>query len=142
VFIEYKFIVIFVLLMLKNEEMKLIKLGSLVVVLMLASLNLSAQSKPVYKKSGHTITVFHYYENGAVKETGTYFKGVLHGTWMQYHPTGELKAKARYDYGDKEGKWFTWSPDGKELVEVEYEDNKPISVSKWKLEESNLFAER
>lgn len=122
--------------------MKALKIGSVLIVLVLTTINLSAQQKSVYHKDGHTTTVTHFYEDGTVKETGSYYKGILHGEWIKYHPTGKVNLEANYDNGDKEGKWLTYSADGMELIEVLYSDNALVSVDKWKLEETNLLADR
>lgn len=120
----------------------MIKLCSVLVVLILTTASLSAQQKPVYEKEGNKVRVTHYYDNGVVKETGTYYKSVLHGKWTQYDEEGNVLVEAQYDFGDKEGKWFKWDLKEDILYEMIYEENKLVSVDKWKLEERNLLAER
>lgn len=114
----------------------------MLVVLMMATLSLSAQEKPKYEREGNKIRVTHYYENGVVKETGTYYKSVLHGKWIQYDLNGNVLFEANYENGDKEGKWFKWDLEEKVLYEMIYDDNLLVSVDQWKLEKRNLLAER
>tara|TARA_R110002072_G_scaffold138704_6_gene282081 strand:- start:3263 stop:3631 length:369 start_codon:yes stop_codon:yes gene_type:complete len=122
--------------------MKMIKICSLLVVLVLASANLQAQEKPKYEREGDKIRVTYYHENGVIKETGTYYKSVLDGKWTQYDDDGNILFEAYYDNGDKVGKWFKWDLEEKILYEMVYEDNTLLSVDKWKLEKRNLLAER
>ena len=122
--------------------MKILGRCSMLMVLTLATAGLFAQQKPVYKKSGEKIIVTHFYEDGTVKETGTYYKDVLHGKWVQYDRTGNVTFEANYDFGDKEGKWFKWDKEENVLYEMVYEDNTLVSVDKWRLEKRNLLAER
>lgn len=134
--------IIFVVLILKRGMMKMIKLCSVLVILMLTTASLSAQEKPKYEREGNKVRVTHYYENGVVKETGTYYRSALHGKWTQYDEDGNVLFEANYDNGDKEGKWFKWDLEEEVLYEMIYDDNKLVSVDEWKLEKRNLLADR
>ncbi|MEQ9262520.1 MAG: nicotinic acid mononucleotide adenyltransferase [Owenweeksia sp.] len=103
---------------------------------------LTAQPKPVYEKEGNKVRVTHFYEDGTVRETGTYASnGKLHGDWFQYNEDGSVSYKAYYNNGKKEGKWFKWEDEGLTMYEIAYEDNKMKHVQKWKLEQKNMLAE-
>ncbi|HBF19976.1 MAG TPA: hypothetical protein DDW81_07740 [Cryomorphaceae bacterium] len=113
--------------------------GCLIVVTAAVSI---AQQKPVYEKEGNKVRVTHFYDNGAVKETGTYAaNGNLDGNWVQYNEDGSVNTKAYYNNGMKEGKWFRWDNNGMVMYEIAYESNKLVNVQKWKLEQKNMLAE-
>ncbi|WP_372920271.1 toxin-antitoxin system YwqK family antitoxin [Salegentibacter sp.] len=88
--------------------------------------------EPVFEKDGELIKGTFYYEDGNIKQEGTYKDGKLHGEWISYNPQGEKEAIAEYTYGKKTGKWFFWSND--RLTEVNYNDNRIAKVNSWKSE--------
>jgi len=53
-----------------------------------------------------------YYENNAVKSTGTYKNGKLDGLYMEYHTNGRVKIEGHYENGDKKGLWKFFSDSG------------------------------
>jgi antitoxin component YwqK of YwqJK toxin-antitoxin module len=75
-----------------------------------------------------------FYENGEISQQGTIKNGKLHGTWLAYDPQGNKSAIANYSEGKKIGKWLFWSDE--KLQEVNYNDNKIVSVNVWKTEET------
>lgn len=87
-----------------------------------------AQDKPEprFEKDGDLIKGTFYYEDGSIKQKGTYKNRKLHGEWVSYNQRGEKEAIAQYAFGDKTGKWFFWH-DG-QLTEVHYDENKIASV--------------
>ena len=90
--------------------------------------------KPVFEKQGDLIKGTFYYEDGSIRQEGTYKDGKLHGQWISYHQNGEKTAIAHYNQGEKEGKWFFWN--GDRLTEVDYENSRIASVNNWKTESS------
>ncbi len=90
--------------------------------------------KPVFEKQGELIKGTFYYEDGSVRQEGTYKDGKLHGQWISYNQNGEKTAIAHYNQGEKEGKWFFWNND--RLTEVDYENSRIASVNNWKTESS------
>ncbi|MCH4822684.1 nicotinic acid mononucleotide adenyltransferase [Gramella lutea] len=90
--------------------------------------------KPVFEKQGDLIKGTFYYEDGSVKQEGTYKDGRLHGEWVSYDQNGEKTAIANYENGKKSGKWFFWSED--KLTEVDYQNSVIASVNSWKSESS------
>ncbi len=90
----------------------------------------SEAPKPVFEKQGELIKGTFYYDDGNIRQEGTYKDGKLHGKWISYDENGEKTAIAQYDNGQKDGVWFFWSED--KLTEVNYEKNNIASVSSWK----------
>ncbi|MCM8569433.1 nicotinic acid mononucleotide adenyltransferase [Gramella jeungdoensis] len=88
--------------------------------------------KPVFEKQDDLIKGTFYYEDGNIRQEGTYKNGKLHGQWISYDQNGEKTAIAHYNKGEKEGKWFFWN--GDRLTEVDYENSRIASVNKWKTE--------
>ena len=91
-------------------------------------------NKPVFEKDGDLIKGTFYYEDGSVRQEGTYKDGRLHGEWISYNKDGEKTAIANYENGKKSGKWFFWSED--KLVEVDYQNSVIANVNSWKSESS------
>lgn len=82
--------------------------------------------KPIFEEQGEIIKGRFYYEDGSVRQEGTYKNGKLHGEWISYNTSGEKTAIAEYKNGAKDGKWFFWSAD--KLTEVDYNNNAITSV--------------
>ena len=116
--------------------MKRIK-NMLLAAIFLAGGTVMAQDKdpqPVFEKQGDLIKGTFYYEDGSVRQEGTYKKGKLHGEWVSYDQSGEKTAIANYKNGKKDGKWFFWTED--KLTEVDYQNSVIASVNSWKNESS------
>lgn len=93
---------------------------------------MSAQEnpEPVFEKKGELIKGTFYYEDGSVKQEGTYKDGKLHGEWISYDQDGKKEAVAQYTAGKKTGKWFFWNDN--KLTEVDYDNNRIAKVNNWK----------
>lgn len=132
-----KLTAIFVLLTLTEKRaMKTIK-NILLAAIFLAGGVAMAQDKdpkPVFEKQGDLIKGTFYYEDGSVRQEGTYKDGRLHGEWVSYNQNGEKTAIANYENGQKSGKWFFWSED--KLTEVDYQNSVIASVNSWKNDSS------
>ena len=90
--------------------------------------------KPVFEKDGDLIKGTFYYEDGSIRQEGTYKDGRLHGEWVSYDQNGEKTALANYENGKKSGKWFFWTEN--KLTEVDYQNSMIASVNSWKNENS------
>ncbi len=111
-----------------------------VAVLLMTMVSLSAQPADTYtQKEGKTF-VTRYYDDGTVRESGSYDGKLLDGQWMEYSTDGKLKTQAYFENGQKEGKWYVWTEDGQYLYEVIYQDNLLVDSHKWKIEERSLLA--
>ncbi|MAM19764.1 toxin-antitoxin system YwqK family antitoxin [Christiangramia flava] len=86
--------------------------------------------KPVFEKQGELMKGTFYYDDGSIRQEGTYKNGKLHGEWISYNQNGEKTAIAQYKQGEKDGVWFFWS--GDKLTQVEYNQNNIASVDSWK----------
>ena len=113
--------------------MKKIK-NILLTAIFLAGATVLAQENPEprFEKDGELIKGTFYYEDGSVKQEGTYKEGNLHGEWISYNQNGEKEAIAQYTNGEKTGKWFFWSDN--KLTEVDYNENRIAKVNSWKSE--------
>ncbi|UJH90501.1 nicotinic acid mononucleotide adenyltransferase [Antarcticibacterium sp. 1MA-6-2] len=81
----------------------------------------SQEIKPKFEKEGELIKGTYYYENGSIRQEGTYKNGQLHGEWVSYDQDGKKNAVAQYKEGVKTGKWFFWNKNF--LTEVDYNNN-------------------
>ena len=90
--------------------------------------------EPTFEREGDLIKGTFYYEDGSVKQEGTYKDGKLHGQWVSYDQNGDKTAIANYENGNKNGKWFFWTED--KLTEVDYQNSVIASVNSWKSESS------
>ena len=82
-----------------------------------------SSEKPLMKESYNSSTrdsSFRlYYENNAIKSTGTYKNGKLDGLYMEYHSNGRVKIDGHYENGDKKGLWKFFTDSGR----LEREEN-------------------
>ncbi|MCF4100313.1 nicotinic acid mononucleotide adenyltransferase [Gillisia sp. M10.2A] len=102
----------------------------LVIVALLFGTVMTAQDvKPSFEKQGELIKGTFYYEDGSIRQEGTYKDGKLHGEWISYDANGKKIALAQYEEGNKTGKWFFWSAD--KLTEVDYNDNQIADVTSY-----------
>ncbi len=114
-------------------------IGAGVLTLMMA-LPAQAQVADKYEKDGDVVTVTRYYDDGSVREVGTFKNDKPDGRWVEYTKEGTIKTEALYANGEKEGKWFVWTADGEYLYEVVYQDNKLKNASRWKIEDKDAIA--
>ena len=99
----------------------------IITALLFSSFSFAQNNKPVFEKEGDLVRGTYYFENGQVRQSGTYKEGKLHGEWTSYNDAGEKVGVGNYAKGIKTGKWFFW--DGKQLSEVNYNKNE-ISLIK------------
>jgi antitoxin component YwqK of YwqJK toxin-antitoxin module len=114
--------------------MKNITKTLLAIAFMIGTMAGAQEIKPDFEKQGDLIKGTYYYEDGSVKQKGTYKNGKLHGEWISYGQDGKKNAIAQYQEGIKTGKWFFWHDDL--LMEVDYNDNKIAEVRKYKSAEA------
>lgn len=86
--------------------------------------------EPKFETEGELIKGTYYYEDGSVRQEGTYKGGKLHGEWVSYDQNGKKNALARYEKGVKMGKWFFWFSNV--LTEVEYNNNVIVKIIEYK----------
>ena len=53
-----------------------------------------------------------YFQNGTIKETCRFKRGVKHGRERIYYENGNLKASGKYINGLRDGKWTTYTENG------------------------------
>ena len=115
---------------------KYLKTAFAAIAIMIGTTAEAQEHKPGFEKHGDLIKGTYYYEDGSIKQEGTYKNGKLHGKWVSYGQDGEKNAIAQYEEGTKTGKWFFWHDDL--LNEVDYKDNRIVEVRKYKIAEAIL----
>lgn len=98
----------------------------IITALLFSTLSFAQSKKPVFEKEGDLVKGTYYFDNGEIRQSGTYKEGKLHGEWKSFNDAGDKVAVGNYTNGTKTGKWFFW--DGKELSEVNYNKNEISSV--------------
>lgn len=101
-------------------------------LLSMATIGFSQENKPTFKAEGDLVKATYYYENGTVKTEGFFKDKKLTGEWTRFDTSGNKIQLAYYDNGKKVGKWFVWTKEA--LKEINYEDNRLVSVNIWKQE--------
>lgn len=119
--------------------MKALKIVLSVMMVFLFAIPTQAQQpKDEYTRKGDKVMVTRFYEDGAVREQGTFVNNEADGRWVEYNKDGSVKVEAFYHNGKKEGKWFVYSNEGQIMYELVYQDNYLQGSSRWKLEENNV----
>lgn len=98
-----------------------------------------AQPEDRYTVDGDVVYVERFYEDGTLREKGSFINDVPAGEWVQYYRDGSIHIEAYFKEGKKEGKWFVWSDDGEYLYELMYTDNRMKNYHQWKIEQRNML---
>ena len=98
----------------------------IIAALFISTIAFAQTNKPIFEKTGDLVKGTYYFDNGEIRQSGTYKEGKLHGEWTSYNDAGDKVAIGNYTNGTKTGKWFFW--DGKELSEVNYAKNEISSI--------------
>lgn len=61
-------------------------------------------------KTGRDSTWQTYYPNGTVKNSSSYDKGKLNGSYASYDSLGNVLSKGSFAFGKKIGEWHFWDP--------------------------------
>jgi antitoxin component YwqK of YwqJK toxin-antitoxin module len=115
---------------------------TLIIALCSISYAAEAQIEDVFVKKGEFVEVTRYYDDGNIREVGTYMDGKPQGKWTEYYVDGNVKTEAYYNAGEKTGTWFVYTQDGAALYELVYVDNSLAESHKWKIEKRNLLVEK
>lgn len=116
----------------------LIKIVSVVAGFLFVLPTQAQQPADKYTKEGNKIIVTKYYEDGTVREQGTFVGEVADGRWVEYNRDGSVRTEAFYENGKKEGKWFVYSDEGQVMYELVYSDNRLTASNRWTLDENNV----
>lgn len=109
--------------------MKKVNYMLILAAICMSSVMTGQEVEPKFEKEGELVKAIFYYEDGAIRQEGTYKNGKLHGEWISYDQNGKKSALAQYREGKKEGQWFFWADDV--LMEVDYDNNRIASVQKY-----------
>jgi antitoxin component YwqK of YwqJK toxin-antitoxin module len=109
----------------------------LMVFFLLGSFNSFSQTKHIvtkYKNGSPKYVMFtkesnpnseivkeiNYYENGKVKSSGSFVKGLENGPWIYYFENGNQQIVENYSQGVEHGKRLEYDEDGTLLKEIDY----------------------
>lgn len=67
-----------------------------------------------------------YFENGALKEKGTYTLNKKTGIWERYHTTGKKMMLERFKNGIRHGWCYAYDESGKEIAKVYYYNGRKL----------------
>jgi antitoxin component YwqK of YwqJK toxin-antitoxin module len=101
----------------------------LIAALLVSGVFFAQEVNPKFEIIDNMVKATYYYDNGQVKQEGTYLDGKLHGKWISYTEFGSKQTMGEYDNGAKVGKWFFWSD--RSLSEVDFSESKIDAVKKW-----------
>lgn len=76
----------------------------------------------------NTVQATYYYDNGQVKQEGSYVDGKLDGKWVSYNEDGTKQASGEYKNGERVGTWTFWNSGS--LSKVEFANSRIASVKK------------
>ena len=101
-----------------------------IAIMLCVSITIAQEEKNVtYIEKGDLTEATYYYDNGAIKQVGTFnAEGKLDGEWISYDINGDKTTVANYVNGKKSGKWQFWNNDGV-VREVTYENSRIVSVN-------------
>ena len=101
-------------------------------VLLVSGFMSAQEVKPKYEVVDQMVKATYFYDNGQVKQEGTYLDGKLHGKWVSYNEDGSKQTMGEYENGNKTGKWFFWSQTA--LNEVDFANSRVAEVKRWSKE--------
>ncbi|NQZ43046.1 MAG: nicotinic acid mononucleotide adenyltransferase [Flavobacteriaceae bacterium] len=110
------------------------KKAILVVAVMVSMFAQAQEIEPTFSKVGDMVKATYFHDNGQIAQTGYVLNGKLHGQWLMYDAVGTKIASGKYVEGKRSGKWFFW--EGEVLKEVDFKDNRMVSVKNWNTSES------
>ncbi len=64
-----------------------------------------------------------YYDNGQLKEIGSFVNEKAEGVWVRFDEEGNKVSQGSFVDGEKHGLWLVWSADGEALYHINYENN-------------------
>lgn len=106
---------------------------------MLMAFGSYAQPEDRYTVDGEVVYVERFYEDGALREKGSFINNLPSGDWVQYYRDGSIHIEATFKDGEKDGKWYVYSEDGEYLYELLYVDNRMQNSHQWKIEQRNML---
>ncbi len=101
-------------------------------VLLVSGLMSAQEVKPKFEVVDQMVKATYFYDNGQIKQEGTYLDGKLHGKWVSYNEDGSKQTMGEYENGNKTGKWFFWSQTA--LNEVDFANSRIAEVKRWSKE--------
>ena len=87
--------------------------------------------KSEYKQAGDLVAVTHYYESGAVKETGFFMNEIPEGKWETFAENGAKTAELNYQDGKRHGEFRVWDEFASTYTEMHYANGDVVIGNKW-----------
>jgi len=81
------------------------------------------------EKKGDLVQATYFDTNGVIDQQGFFKNDKRHGSWISFNEKGERIVEGYYNEGMKSGKWIFRTEET--LKEVDYLNNKIISVNEW-----------
>jgi len=95
-------------------------------------------SKVTLEKNGNVVEATYFDTSGSIDQHGFFKNNKRHGNWIRFNEKGKKIVVGYYENGKKTGKWVFRI--GETLKEVDYVDNKIISVNEWSNKSSILVS--
>jgi antitoxin component YwqK of YwqJK toxin-antitoxin module len=99
----------------------------LLISMLMVSAVIFSQDKPKLESLDDQVIATYYYENGNVKQVGSFVDGKLEGKWISYTEDGNIQTIALYRDGKKHGKWQYFESTFV-TKEVDYKNNNIVQV--------------
>lgn len=87
--------------------------------------------KSEYKQAGDLVAVTHYYESGAIKETGFFKNEIPEGKWETFAENGTKTAELNYQDGKRHGEFRVWDEFASTYTEMNYANGDVIVANKY-----------
>ena len=91
----------------------------------------SGAVKSEYKQAGDLVAVTHYYESGAIKETGFFKNEIPEGKWETFAENGTKMAELNYQDGKRHGEFRVWDEFASTYTEMNYANGDVIVANKY-----------
>jgi antitoxin component YwqK of YwqJK toxin-antitoxin module len=76
-----------------------------VLAFMMISTVVFSQEQPKLENIDDHVKATYFYENGNIRQVGTFVDGKLDGKWVSYSEEGNIQMVAQYLNGKRNGKW-------------------------------------
>lgn len=91
----------------------------------------SGETKSTYVQKRGLVEVTHYYENGTIRETGSFKNGIPEGKWQTFAENGQKTAELNYKNGKRHGEFRIWDLYTHTYTEINYADGQALATNKW-----------
>jgi antitoxin component YwqK of YwqJK toxin-antitoxin module len=75
---------------------------------------------PPFVNCLHHGIYMNYYQNGVLKDSGSYHEGLRNGVWQSWYPNGAKQSSGIYINGEKHSGWISYNEEGEMIWLREY----------------------